>query len=67
MGANDADEGGAEETPIVVVDADPASRNLAEDLEDEATIPGPRLDVSAWPGFWEVFSGLVGALPEEYA
>ncbi|HPG26561.1 MAG: response regulator transcription factor [Spirochaetaceae bacterium] len=35
MGANDADEGGAEETPIVVVDADPASRNLAEDLEDE--------------------------------
>ena len=40
---------------------------LGLDLEDEATIPGPRLDVSAWPGFWEVFSGLVGALPEEYA
>lgn len=40
---------------------------LGLDLEDEATIPGPRLDSSGWPGFDAVFKGIVGLSRTEVA
>jgi len=43
------------------------AETLGLDLKDEATIPGPRLDSSAWPGFDAVFKGIVGVSPKELA
>ena len=41
------------------------AETLGLDLEDAATIPGPRLESAAWPGFTPVFEGIVGLSPEE--